>query len=115
MPENPSNLQNEKLDGATADDSDLPEVSLEFIKSDINTLYVNNAQFAISPWDLRIDLNELQGVQEKKILVKSLVVVNMSWQFAKTFSIIMKQQVEKYEEQFGEIKAGPTARLQTKK
>ncbi|HEY3130960.1 MAG TPA: DUF3467 domain-containing protein [Acidobacteriota bacterium] len=70
------------------------------------TFYINNAQFAQSQWDLRIDLNEIQDADVGANVIRAThrVRLHMSWQFAQVFVEVMRRNIESYgkklEEQF---------------
>lgn len=71
---------------------------------DFKSVYSNNVQFTISPWDVVFMFGENQGVKDNQILlVEQTVRVVMSPQHAKVFSQVLRDQINKFEEAFGTI------------
>lgn len=69
-------------------------------------IYANNIQLNTSIYDFILGLGQIMDVNEERLLVKTQVKVAMSPQHAKSLAIIIMRQVDKYEQQFGEL---PTA------
>lgn len=90
----------EKIVGLTKNkDEQIGVNSPDFIK-----IYANNAQVGFSLWDMSIIFGEIVGEQEGKAVVEQKVKVNMSKEMAKVLTIILNQNLNAYETQFGEIK-----------
>ena len=105
-------VSEEKPSNEAADTEAEPKIKLEYIQSQREpTYYVNNAQFAISPFDLRIDLGELQSADQQTKTLYSVHKARLmfSWHFAKTFLIVLKAQIDQYEKTFGTIPVVPSA------
>jgi hypothetical protein len=84
---------------------------LEFVRSErFTTVYTNSANLEVTPWDFRLTFGELQRVPNKSPRVEQFVAVVMSPQHAKALLAILRNHVEEYEKQVGEIKLPqPTA------
>jgi hypothetical protein len=79
-------------------------VPQQFTKAeDFKSIYSNNAQFTMSPWDVVFVFGENQSVKDNILLVEQKMRVVMSPQHAKIFSQVLSDQVSKYEQTFGPI------------
>ena len=70
------------------------------------SIYSNDIQVQVSPWDVRLLLGELGEISPgppPAVNIKELAEVRISPQLAKQLIMIMLQQLKSYEEQFGEI------------
>jgi hypothetical protein len=75
-----------------------------FVKADdYRSIYANNVRFHVSLFDLKMNFGE---AEPEGNVIKQHVGIFMSLHHAKAFSAILAHNLEKYEEQFGEIK-GP--------
>jgi hypothetical protein len=80
---------------------------LNFVRSDkFMKVYANNAQFEMSIWDVRLTFGDMT-VSEGKGIVEQAVTVVMSPHHAKALANVLINNVEKYEQRFGEIKLPP--------
>lgn len=72
---------------------------------DFLSIYTNDIQIQTSPWDLRISMGIIADISGDPpiVNVKHLADVNMSPQLAKKVAKILTDQLDIYEEQFGEI------------
>jgi hypothetical protein len=74
-----------------------------------STLYCNNAQILTSSWDFNFEFSQLVPIPSERegeppVVSKNAVQrIVMSPQHAKAFSNILKQNVEQWEQQFGEL------------
>lgn len=82
---------------------------------DVQTIYVNQANFTVSFHDFRIYLSEsypkhitpgVSGVPAE-MAVSSKISLVMSPEFGKALSDALKTSVEKYEAQFGKLRKKP--------
>lgn len=70
------------------------------------SLYSNDTQVQVSPWDFRLIFGEITDPPTMKSLlvrVKMTGEVRMSPQHAKRLATVLGRQVKRYEETFGEI------------
>lgn len=70
-------------------------------------MYVNNAQIAVSIWDVTLQFGRVVSDDNEKILVKDEVTVIMSLQHAKAFAQILRENIDKYEKQIGTLHTSP--------
>lgn len=70
------------------------------------SLYANDVQVQITPWDVRLTLGQIGDVAsdgEVKISVQQIADVRLSPQLAKKLTIILLGQLQAYEERLGPI------------
>lgn len=67
-------------------------------------IYANNMAVNFSSWDLGITFGEIAGEREGKTLIEETVRVLMTKEIAKVLGIILKNHIDAYEKQFGEIR-----------
>ncbi len=73
-------------------------------------LYSNSVQIQLSSWDLSFEFAQLSFIRNEQegqpatAAVKAVQRIVMSPQHAKAFSEILRQNVEEWEKQFGEIR-----------
>jgi hypothetical protein len=70
------------------------------------SLYANDVQIQITPWDMRLMLGEivdLPSVETPVAKIKQLADLRLSPQLAKKPAMVMIGQLEAYEEKYGEI------------
>jgi hypothetical protein len=70
------------------------------------SLYVNDTQVQVSPWDFRFLLGVIQGLpteENPKILIKQIGEIRMSPQHAKKVAQVLAGQIELYERLVGPI------------
>ena len=70
------------------------------------SLYINDLQSIVSPWDFRLLLGLMQGFADGKsgaVLVDLIGELRMSPPFAKKVVAVLSRQVESYEETYGSI------------
>jgi hypothetical protein len=82
------------------------EMKRSNIKSpDFFSIYANDIQVQVSPWDMRFILGELTdvGTAEHVVTIKQLAELRISPQLAKSLSVILIDQLRKYEDNFGQI------------
>lgn len=73
---------------------------------DFVSLYVNDTQVQVSPWDIRLILGVISEPPTPKrptILIKSIGEIRMSPQHAKKVTMILLQQLKIYEDTIGPI------------
>ncbi len=74
---------------------------------DFVSIYTNDIQVQVSPWDLRLLLGVIVGMPANpptgSVDVSLLADVRMSPQMAKKIAMILATQVERYEQTFGAI------------
>jgi|SRR5580700_10037123 hypothetical protein len=71
--------------------------------ADFKSIYSNNVQFTMSPWDVVFMFGENQSVKDNILMVEQSVRVVMSPQHAKVFCQVLTDQIGKYETAFGVI------------
>ena len=74
------------------------------------TLYTNDTQVQVTPWDVRLIFGEISSGPTDKlptIEIKQTGEVRMSPQHAKRIMMILLQQLTNYEERFGAIPQPP--------
>ncbi len=67
------------------------------------TIYSNNVQLRVSPWDFKFTFGEVIEVTEDSFEIKDKVVVYMSPQHAKAFADVMVKNLAQYEKNVGKI------------
>lgn len=70
------------------------------------TLYTNDTQVQITPWDLRITFGEITDLptsERREIVIKTTGEVRMSPQHAKRLADLLIGQIARYERNFGAI------------
>lgn len=73
-------------------------------------IYTNSIGIEASIFDIKLDLKYLSTDDNDKKTTKDLCEVVMSPQHAKAFSNVLKNTIEAYEKQFGEIELKPKQR-----
>src|SRR5438105_3925989 len=75
------------------------------------SVYANDIQMQITPWDMRLTFGELEVVTKNEptmgatpfVAVKVLGDIRISLQLTKALVKIMIDQIQQYEERFGQI------------
>ncbi len=67
------------------------------------TVYSNQVQVVISPWDLRFIFAELEEATAEEMVVTERVRIAMSPAHARAFLELLSRQLDKYEGGFGPI------------
>jgi|ERR1017187_8960611 hypothetical protein len=70
------------------------------------SIYANDIQVQVSPWDMRFILGEVTDpieTAEHVVTIRQLAELRISPQLAKSLSVILIDQLRKYEENFGQI------------
>lgn len=87
--------------------SSAPVINREVLKSpEFVSLYANDVQVQITPWDIRLTLGEISDVpnpQTPIIKILQLADLRLSPPLAKRLATLMLEQIKAYEESFGEI------------
>ena len=81
-------------------------INREMVASDAYvTLYVNDTQIQISPWDFRFLLGVIVSTPDDRssVRIQQVGEVRMSPQHAKTVARVLLQQIQNYEEHVGQI------------
>ena len=75
------------------------QLTLESVKADVPTIYVNNARFGMTEWDMNIELGEIHSADpaEKKLFVIPRAKLVMSVSFALRFHQAMKANLDNYQ------------------
>lgn len=74
------------------------------------SIYANDIQVQTSPWDMRFILGEIAQAATKEepiVTINQLAELRISPQLAKTLTGIMIEQINAYEERFGQLPAPP--------
>jgi hypothetical protein len=79
------------------------------------SIYANSAEINVTTWDFRFKFGEIEEVRPDSVSVAERVRVVMSPQHAKIFSRVLAENVQKYENAFGEIVLEATGDLDGKK
>jgi len=83
---------------------DMPQVPQQNTKAaDFKSIYANNVQLFMSPWDVAFVFGENQSVKDNILMVEQSVRVVMSPQHAKVFAQVLNDQIGRYETTFGTI------------
>ena len=74
------------------------QITFESVKADVPTIYVNNARFGMTEWDMNIELGEIHSANpaEKKLLIIPRARLIMSVSFATRFFQAMKANLDDY-------------------
>ena len=67
------------------------------------TIYCNNVETRVSPWDFRLTFGEVLEVTEDSLSVKTKAIVYMSPEHAKAFTQVMLSNIAEYERSIGRI------------
>ena len=70
------------------------------------SLYVNDTQVQVSPWDIRLILGLIEGVptaENPTVLVRQIGEIRMSPQHAKKVAQVLVNQIANYEKSVGPI------------
>lgn len=70
-------------------------------------LYVNQTEFAITPWDIQIQLGHVHG-EGSGLVIEQVATVTMSPQHAKAFAIALATNVREWEKSNSEIMLSET-------
>jgi hypothetical protein len=85
----------------------LQQIARESVEpSHFASLYINDVQIQITPWDFRFVLGviEKEPTKENATLgIKTLGEIRMSPQFAKRLYVVLGGQLKNYEESVGQI------------
>ncbi len=72
------------------------------VAPDARNLYVNSTEFAITPWDIQMQLNHVHA-EASALIIEQVATVSMSPQHAKAFAIALASNVREWESNYGEI------------
>jgi len=79
-----------------------------FIPVEVPSLYANNTQFQVSPWDISLDFGQVKGRGEQgNLVIQPLVRVLMSPSHAKALLNLLSINLHAYEAEFGPIPIPP--------
>lgn len=71
--------------------------------SDYKSLYSNNVNLTITPFDFVFSFGENQALKDNILIVDLHTKITMSPQHAKVFSQVLAENVAKWEQMFGPI------------
>jgi len=71
------------------------------------SVYANNVALALNFFDLSMVFGEMVDIKETVLTVEQKVRVTMPPSHAKLFLLLLKLQIEQYEEKFGQIVLPP--------
>jgi len=74
--------------------------------------YANHAGLTITPWDFNFRFGRILDISSAGVTVEEGLMVSMSPPHVKAFFAMLKAQIEKYEEKYGQISEPPTAAVQ---
>src|SRR5271157_5183875 len=87
------------------------EIRRENVKSpEFVSIYANDVQVQMSPWDMRLvlgELGDLRTADRQIVTIRQLAELRISPQLAKRLTTIMIVQLKIYEERFGHIPEPP--------
>jgi hypothetical protein len=69
----------------------------------VPNIYTNNVQIGFSNWDAWLQLGEIMGEREGRLLIAPKARVVMSLEHAKAFLKALQDSLRQFEENFGEI------------
>ena len=97
-----------------------PEPTTPIVRANVNrevepdpgfvSLYTNDTQIQLTPWDFRLILGQIAGVPTEKnptITVRAVAEIRMSPQHAKKIALILMGQIAHYEKMIGPIPLPP--------
>lgn len=67
------------------------------------SLYANNAEVDLTPWDVRLRFGEVTQANREKLLISDVAQVYLSPQHAKALLRALEGGIAIYEKQYGEI------------
>lgn len=70
------------------------------------SLYANDLQVQVTPWDVRLILGEIASVptsEDQTVLIREVGELRLSPQLAKRLTLILIEQLRHYEDRFGQI------------
>jgi hypothetical protein len=72
--------------------------TIETVRAEVPTIYVNNATFGMTEFDIHIELSEIQGANpdEKKVLISPRARAVMSYPFALRFLSTLSKFLDAY-------------------
>jgi methyl coenzyme M reductase alpha subunit len=70
------------------------------------SLYSNNIQLRLMPWDIQLTFGEILSADAAKMVVENRLAVNLSPQTAKSLLKVLAGIVQRYEDEIGEIHYG---------
>ncbi len=72
--------------------------NIEFVQAQCPTLYINNAQFGTTEWDIHMDLSEIKdaNVETKTLYVIPRIKIVMSIPFAIKFAAVMQKTLDSF-------------------
>ena len=70
------------------------------------SLYSNNIQLRLMPWDIQLTFGEILSANATKMVIENRLAVNLSPQTAKSLLKVLAGIVQRYEEEIGEIRYG---------
>lgn len=70
----------------------------------LRSVYVNSAQFQMTPWDITIRFGEVLGRDGNELLVEEKACVVMSPQHAKAMLELLQENLADFERRAGEIR-----------
>jgi hypothetical protein len=80
------------------------ELKITFVeKGPVPSIYANNAQVRVLPWDIRIDFGEVSEITGGEFVVERKAYITMSPTHAKAFLKVLEDDLSNYEKQFGKI------------
>ena len=96
------------------------EMNTQIVRANINrsvekspsfaSLYANDVQVQVTPWDVRLILGEIASVptpEDQTVVVREVGELRLSPQLAKRLALILIEQLRHYEDRFGPIPTPP--------
>lgn len=101
--------QNRALSGSASSGPPIARANLNrevIVSPDFVTLYANDTQMQVTPWDVRLIFGQISDIPTKEnptAVIKRVGEVRMSPQHAKTVVRILSAQLDSYEQNIGPI------------
>jgi hypothetical protein len=101
----PERMKVTKLTQDSEDSKTLPVFREQ--SSGFQTIYVNNAQIALSFFDIKLLFGEVVSASDEGVKVLEKLAVYMSPEHAVAFHRVLGSQLQVYRDRFGEIRPSP--------
>jgi hypothetical protein len=101
MSEEPENVAAQVTTQSTVQVS--PALLVNRRAPDFHAIYTNNSKFSVSPFDFSVILNEVTESEKGEVYVEQKARIIMPPLHAKLFALVLIQNVQNFEKEFGEI------------
>ena len=76
----------------------------DMVAEELVSVYANNVNLAISPWDVALNFGEILGERDGRPLILHKTKVSMSKELAKVLNLLLTAKLNEYEDANGVIK-----------